>query len=514
MADPAPAPSAVEEVLGLVLSSGGNRFHLGVCEGPFTKLSGRGVTIGTPDARGIWDESHMDATEQERTSVQVDVLQVLTEGVAAWGYGVVSEGDDCLRLTHAKLSPEKCSILVPLRAELGALALRARFKSELLVSVHFGNVQSPAVDAIARALGVFSRRLREVENLDVVALADAAKTQAAALAAFGVTASIASPPSLAGDATPTKVVEYATTAAAGEFESATAQILDGLMDLVLPLGSRLAGKPVPDGLAMLEARAHGKTEVALYDCKSKEDAKLYSFGPHDGDQFARYGEILKRCEQDGWEAKGLLVATSDADATSMDEKMTKDIWSRLKQRRLVVVPAAVLERWHSLSRAEGPAFRGRIDTEACWRALWDQRLPDGVSEHRFARYFPRRDLAYRVLSIEEGELVWLAGVSAVKPSVASAFTQLQRASTADRIAAHKKPLVIDNIIKLLGAKQDLTLAEIADHVGLTELAVEYIIDGTALGDIAPDDIGEHFARNRASLRDAVAKSRPTNQLTN
>jgi hypothetical protein len=506
MADPEPTLGAVEQVLGLVVSSGGNRFHLGVCEGPFKNLSGRGVTIETPDARGVWDESHMDATEQERTPVQVDVLQVLTEGVSAWGYGVVAEGEDCLRLTHSKLAPDKCSILVPLRGELGALALRARFKSELLVSVHFGSPTLPAVDALARALGVFSLRLREVETLDVAALTAAAQTQASALAAFGITTNIALPSSLAGDATPTKVVEYATTAAASEFESATAQILDGLMDLVLPLGSRLAGKPVPDGLAMLEARAQRKAEVALYDCKSKENAKLYSFGPHDGDQFARYGEILKRCEEDGWEAKGVLVATSDADATSMDEKMTKDIWSRLKQRRLIVVPAAVLERWHRLSAAEGPAFRGRIDTEACWRALWDQRLPDGVSEHRFARYFPRRDLSYRVVSAEEGELVWLAGVSTVKPSVATAFTQLQRASTTDRIAAHKKPQIIDTIIRLLGSKKDLQLDELATHVGLTQRATEYVIEGAALGDIALDDIGEHFAKNRGALREAILKS--------
>lgn len=495
---------AVESVLQLVLrSDGGSRFHLAAAQSSLRALSGAGITYVGPEPTAQWDESYMDATEQERTPVEVDARRVLEEGVSQWGYSVAPFDARCLRLTHPEVPESKCIVVVPLVRSLGAVQLRAQIHAPLIVRVHLGEFPSAAESVVERSLGIVSIRLRSLGELNIEALDVAVSVATAATAVFGSAGAPKAESVSALHAVPERVVEYANTADAGNFESATAQILDGFVDLVLPLGARHAGKPVPDGLVLHESGRGSKIEVGLYDCKSKKDGRAYSFAPEDGDQFSRYDEILSRCEEQGWEAKGIMVATSDADIEQLNEKVLKDIWARLMKRRLIIVPSAVLLRWHQLSASHGPAFRGRFDSRAVWSSLWDQQLPEGIPPQRQSRYFPQRDVPYRVLTLEEAELVWLAGATKVRASVATAFAELQRASLDDRIEPHKKPQVIDDIVRLLGDRKGLTIKEIANATGLTHRAVEFLIEGKAIGDVAPEDIGSHFAANLKTLRRAV-----------
>lgn len=501
--------SAVDAMLETVAAVGDVPLEWSSHPEAFAALQGRGIEVHSKDVIDVDDEYGQEHVASghplELVRVIVDVGTVLRETLAPRGFEVVEDArasGSFFSLSSSQL-PAECDAFFAARPGAPLYAARQLSSKSASLVVHVGD--TPDTQLLS-SMGVLPVRLRDLDHAFHSQLLDdltqlSALRRAVAQDAEPLESSDIEEISRSHlGVDPSQVVTYASTTRDRDFESATARIMAPLTKVV-PLGSKYTGRPFPDGL-LVSQQSSNCAEVVHYDCKSKKKDE-YGFDLPAGDQQNRYFAITRRLEQQGgWKARGVVMFTPHVERDDLAKQTQKEAWRLVKDdgRKLVVVPAASLLRWHEMTLFEGTDRMGSLfNTSLFWSALFDGELP-GVSDPVGDKVWPDRSSWTRLITPAVAEICFLAGLAGTPTWITQIPKALGRADPNGRSPDESaRPNIVNLLFEKLRSDRQ-TLESLRTALGLSEQAAMFLVNVDEFEPRGLNETGDNGSKHLRLLR--------------
>lgn len=167
---------------------------------------------------------------------------------------------------------------------------------------------------------------------------------------------------------------------------------------------------------------------------------------------------------------------------------------------LTLVSATILQRWLELHELEEEARASLVvDRHLFWDALFAMQLPD-VPESSLAHYYGDRSRRFRLLTLEEAELAWLAGLCHRNPLLQAVANSVRHA---DRDNIDLSKMQSPALVRRFHAElrmEHATVESVAASTGLQPRGVRYLLEAEPFEPLGKREAGRLGFDNLERLR--------------